>query len=178
MSYAEVNGTHVVNYPFTFSTLQMENPYTNYGDNQNFTYWFPLTDAATIEGHTLVQVRQLPQPTIDPYTQNAVPNNTPELIDGEWVDGWTVTEKTEEEKTAYVQSIKNANTQRADQLLNETDWASIPAVADPAQSNPYLSNQAAFLDYRSQVREIAVNPPSTPVTDWPVLPQEVWTNAP
>lgn len=62
--------------------------------------------------------------------------------------------------------------------ITQSVWASIPAVADPAQSNPYLSNQAAFLDYRSQVREIAVNPPSTPVTDWPVLPQEVWTNAP
>lgn len=177
MSYAEVNGTHVVNYPFTFSTLQMENPYTNYGDNQNFTYWFPLTDAATINGHTLVQVRQLTQPTIDPATQNAVPNNTPEFIEGEWVDGWTVTEKTPEEQAAYIESIKNSNRNQADQLLNQTDWASIPAVADPAQSNPYLTNQDAFLEYRSQVREIAVNPPATPVTAWPTIPPEQWSTA-
>lgn len=174
MSYAEVNGTHVVNYPFTFATLQMENPYTDYGGNQNFTYWFPLTDAATVNGHTLVQVRQLTQPSIDPATQNCVPNNAPELVDGEWVDGWKVTEKTPEEQAAYVESVKTSNAQQADRLLSETDWASIPAVSDPAQSNPYLENQSAFLDYRSQVREIAVNPPSTPVTDWPVLPAEVW----
>ena len=177
MSYAEVNGTHVVNYPFTFSTLQQENPYTNYGDNQNFTYWFPLTDAATVNGHTLVMVRQVPQPTIDPYTQNVFPNNTPELIEGEWFDGWTVTDKTPEEQAAYVNGIKASNKQQADQLLNATDWTSIPSVSDPAQSNPYLSNQAAFLEYRSQVREIAVNPPSTPVTNWPTLPAEVWETA-
>lgn len=177
MSYAEVNGTHVVNYPFTFATLQQENPYTNYGDNQNFTYWFPLTDAATVDGHQLVQVRQLTQPSYDPATQNCSPNNTPELVDGEWIDGWTVTEKTPEEQEAYIQSVKNSNKQQAEQLLSATDWASIPSVADPAQSDPYLENQAAFLAYRSQVREIAVNPPSTPVTNWPTLPAEVWSNA-
>ena len=176
MSYAEVSGTHVVNYPFTFSTLQQENPYTNYGENQNFTYWFPLTDAATVEGHVLVQVRQLSQPTIDPYTQNAVPNNTPELIDGEWVDGWTVTDKTPEEEAAYVESIKSANKQQATQLLTNTDWTSIASVGDPAQSTPYLVNQSAFLSYRSQVRAIAVDPPPTPVTDWPVVPTEQWSS--
>lgn len=174
MSYAEINGTHVVNYPFTFGTLQQENPYTNYGDNQNFTYWFPLTEAATVKGHELVQVRQLEQPTFDPYTQNCVANNTPELVAGEWVDGWTVTEKTPEEQAAYIENIKNNNKQQAEQKLTNTDWTSIPSVGDPAQSNPYLKNQNAFLVYRSQIREIAVNPPGTPVTDWPVVPVEVW----
>ena len=174
MSYAEVHGTTVIAYPFTFATLQAENPYTNYGDNQNFNYWFPLTDAATIGGNELVYVRQLTQPTYDIYTQNCTPNNTPELVSGEWVDGWTVTEKTNEEIAAYIESIKSANKQQADTLLTDTDWTSIPSVADPAQSNPYLANQSAFLSYRSQVREIAVNPPSTPVTEWPVLPAEEW----
>lgn len=176
MSYAEINGTHVVNYPFTFATLQQENPYTNYGDNQNFTYWFPLTDAAINFGHQLVQVRQLDQPTIDPYTQNATPNNAPELVAGEWIDGWTVTEKTPEEQASYVEQIKSSNKQQADLLLSQTDWTSIPSVSDPAQSNPYLANQAEFLSYRSQIREIAVNPPATPVVVWPTLPVEVWEN--
>ena len=175
MSYAEVNGTHVVNYPFTFSTLQQENPYTNYGDNQNFTYWFPLTDVAINQGHTLVLVRQLPQPTVDNYTQNCSENNTPELVDGEWVDGWTVSDKSPEEQAAYVEQIKSTNKQQAESLLTETDWTAIPSVADPAQSNPYLVNQNAFLEYRNQVREIAVNPPTTPVQEWPVLPPEVWS---
>ena len=177
MSYAEVNGTTVIEYPFTFATLQAENPYTDYGGNNNFNYWFPLTDAATVDGNELVYVRQLTQPTVDPATQNVTPNNTPELVAGEWVDGWTVTEKTPEEQVAYIQAIKAANAAQAKTLLSETDWTAIPSVADPQQSNPYLANQQAFLDYRSLVREIAVNPPSTTVTDWPVIPVEEWVSA-
>jgi len=72
--------------------------------------------------------------------------------------------------------VKNQNKQQATQLLTNTDWTAIPSVADPQQSNPYLVNQPAFLAYRSQVREIAVNPPSTPVTNWPTPPVEVWEN--
>lgn len=49
------------------------------------------------------------------------------------------------------------------------------SVGDSQESNPYLVNQTAFLSYRSQVRAIAVNPPATPVTNWPVLPQEQWS---
>ena len=176
MAYAEVHNTTVINYPFMFSTLQAENPYTNFGDNYNVTYWFPLTNAATVDGHTLVDVRQLPQPTVDPYTQNANPNNTPEFVGGEWVDGWTVTQKTPEEEAAYVEQIKAQNKQQASQLLTNTDWTSIPSVGDSQESNPYLVNQAAFLSYRSQVRAIAVNPPATPVTTWPTLPTEQWSS--
>lgn len=73
---------------------------------------------------------------------------------------------------------REQNKTQASQLLSATDWTAIPSVADPAQSNPYLANQSAFLSYRSQVRAIAVNPPSIPVTDWPVLPVEEWITIP
>lgn len=176
MSYAEVKNTTVIRYPYGFSDLQAENPYTNYGDNNNFTYWFPLTNAAIIDGNELVYVRQLTQPTIDPATQNCVPINSPELVEGEWIDGWVVSEKTPEEQAQYIEGIKSQNKQQAEQYLSATDWTSITSVGDAAQSNPYLENQAAFLSYRSQVRAIAVNPPTTPVTNWPTLPVEVWSN--
>jgi hypothetical protein len=71
--------------------------------------------------------------------------------------------------------IQSQNVTEAQSLLTATDWASIPAVADPAQSNPYLTNQAAFLEYRSQVRDIAVNPPTT-VAVFPTQPTEQWSN--
>ena len=175
MSYAEVHGTQVIQYPYTFSNLQSENPYTNYGGNDNVAYWFPMTDLAINQGYTLAQVRQLPQPSYDTSTEMCVANNTPSLVDGEWVDGWTVTTMTPEQKAAYDQQIQSQNKQQATQLLTNTDWTSIPSVGDPAQSNPYLINQAAFLSYRSQVRAIEVNPPTTPVTNWPILPAEQWS---
>jgi hypothetical protein len=171
---AEVNGEIVIQYPYTFSNLQAENPYTNYGGNDNVAYWFPQTDLAIDQGYTLVQVRLLPQPTYDPSYEVCYQDTVPTLLDGEWIVGWTIVTMTPEQKAAYDAQIEDQNKQQATQLLTNTDWTAIPSVADPQQSNPYLANQNAFLSYRSQVRAIAVNPPTTPVTTWPTLPVEVW----
>ena len=59
-------------------------------------------------------------------------------------------------------------------LLNATDWTAIPDVADPLKSNPYLTNQAEFVAYRSTIRNYAVNPVVDPV--WPTQPTEQWSN--
>ena len=67
------------------------------------------------------------------------------------------------------------NKQQATALLQQTDWTSTPDVANPQYSNPYLMNQDAFLAYRSAVRAIAVNPPTTPAA-FPTQPQEIWSN--
>lgn len=58
--------------------------------------------------------------------------------------------------------------------LQLTDWATIPDVADPAKSNPYLSNAQDFVVYRNAVRQYAVYPVAGNI-NWPVVPQEVWT---
>jgi len=73
------------------------------------------------------------------------------------------------------QQIQAQNTATASTLLTATDWTAIASVADPAVSNPYLTNQTAFLEYRSQVRNIAVNPPTTPAT-FPTEPTATWSN--
>ena len=73
----------------------------------------------------------------------------------------------------YIPSAET-NKQTATQLLYETDWTTIPDVADPALSNPYLMNQADFFVYRSALRQIAVYPTAGNL-DWPVKPQEQWS---
>lgn len=70
---------------------------------------------------------------------------------------------------------KEVNKMLASQLLSNTDWTSIPDVSNPELSNPYLMNQAEFISWRSQVRAIAVNPPTTPA-DFPTQPTEQWSN--
>jgi len=60
---------------------------------------------------------------------------------------------------------------QASTLLYETDWTTIPDVADPANT-PYLTNQAEFIAWRSQVRALAVNPVVDPV--FPTKPTEIW----
>ena len=66
---------------------------------------------------------------------------------------------------------ENKNT--AVNLLEQTDWTTIPDVADPALSNPYLTNQLEFIEFRNQVRPIAINPvagniyfPQVPIATW------------
>jgi hypothetical protein len=175
-TYAEVQGTTLILYPYLFSTLQEQNPYTNYGDNYDVTYWFPQTQTAIENGYTLEPVTILPEPSYNPNLQICTQEANPTLVDGVWFLGWTVTNMTAEQKFEHDQQVKAQNKSQASQLLTNTDWTAIPSVADPAQSNPYLTNQSAFLAYRSQVRAIAVNPPITPVTDWPTLPTEQWSS--
>ena len=66
---------------------------------------------------------------------------------------------------------KQACKKKASELLYATDWTTIPDVADPANT-PYLTNQAAFIAWRSQIRALAVNPVVDPV--FPPKPDEVW----
>jgi hypothetical protein len=66
------------------------------------------------------------------------------------------------------------NKMNAQGLLSATDWTTIPDVADPIKSNPYLSNVNDFLTYRNTVRRIAINPPSGFI-EWAKKPNAVWT---
>lgn len=63
---------------------------------------------------------------------------------------------------------------QASELLYATDWTTIPDVANPANT-PYLMNQADFIAYRNQVRQLAVNPVVNPV--FPTKPTEQWSQA-
>lgn len=74
------------------------------------------------------------------------------------------------------EEIQAQNKAQAESLLQATDWTATIDIADPAYSDPYLSNQTEFLQYRSEVRKIAVNPPTTPVDPWPTPPAEEWSS--
>ena len=60
-------------------------------------------------------------------------------------------------------------------LLQGTDWTTIPDVADPIKSNPYLANAADFVTYRNAVRQYAIYPVAGNI-DWPTPPQEAWVS--
>lgn len=107
----------------------------------------------------------------DPATQVLEPA-TPYIMDG-WVYTVAVREMTPEELANYRASVAAQNQAQAIQILNQTDWAAQPSVADPAVSNPYLMNQPEWLQYRSAVRQIAVYPTYEVV--WPVAPVEEWS---
>lgn len=92
-----------------------------------------------------------------------------------WLDN-TQTQPTNEEIDAEVVRLTalepfNKCKEDASKLLYETDWTTIPDVADPANT-PYLTNQAEFIAWRSQIRAFAVNPVVDPV--FPPKPNEIW----
>ena len=67
------------------------------------------------------------------------------------------------------------NKQTAVALLQATDWATIPDIADPAKSNPYLGNAQAFVEYRNTVRQYAINPVDGLIS-WPMQVKAQWVN--
>lgn len=67
------------------------------------------------------------------------------------------------------------NKEMASKLLYETDWTTIPDVADSTKSNPYLDNAQDFVAYRNSVRQIAINPTEGYV-QWASKPTAVWKN--
>jgi hypothetical protein len=91
-------------------------------------------------------------------------SDTPKPTQAELDALWPATEEAEAKSACKSQAVA---------LLQATDWTTIPDVADPAVSTPYLMNQAAFAAYRSQVRALAVNPVANPV--FPAQPNEEWS---
>lgn len=95
------------------------------------------------------------------WESQAVAKPTQEALDAERV-------------TLDQQAPYNACKTEASRRLYKTDWTTIADVADPAKSNPYLTNQAEFVAYRSNLRKLAVNPEVNPV--WPVEPTATWSS--
>jgi hypothetical protein len=88
-------------------------------------------------------------------------------VDGQFINPYVPPAPTPEELIAQCK-------QTAQGILSNTDWTSIADVGDPTKSNPYLVNQAAFISYRSTVRNYAVNPVTDPV--FPTAPTEEWSS--
>lgn len=89
---------------------------------------------------------------------SSTPKPTQSELDSKWQETQDIVAKQKCKKDASA-------------LLYDTDWTTIPDVADPANT-PYLTNQAEFIAWRSQVRALAVNPVVDPV--FPPKPVEVW----
>lgn len=71
--------------------------------------------------------------------------------------------------------VKQKNKNLAQELLLDTDWTATVDISNPQYANPYLTNQQQFLEYRSLLRQIVLNPPDTDF-QWPIRPKEIWSN--
>jgi hypothetical protein len=85
-----------------------------------------------------------------------------------------VQDMTPEQLAQYQANLAQQIAAQGKTILSSTDWTAIASIADPAESNPYLTNRQDFLTYRSAVRSIVLNPSYDSV--YPVAPQEVWSS--
>ena len=93
----------------------------------------------------------------------------------EWADNamaaWTVA-NTPVPPPPPVPPTAEQNKNTASQLLANTDWTTIPDIANPI-NDPYLANQDEFMVYRNEIRKIAVYPTAGYLV-WATPPIEVW----
>lgn len=118
-------------------------------------------------------VLQSPQPSYDPITQG-VREIAPVETEGQYYQAFEVYDLTPEQIQYNKDQIAQQKKAQGKTILSNTDWTAIPSVADPAQSNPYLTNQNEFFAYRSAVRDIVLNPTWDAV--FPTEPVEVWSS--
>jgi len=162
--YVKTSEGVAISYPYTTANLRSDNSQTSFpsviSDEMLANYGvYPVTIQDT--------------PTYDPTSQYVETANLPTLIDDVWVQTKAVVDMTPTQLEARDDRLKIENKNKATQLLQQTDWTVMPDVADPLQSNPYLTNQVEFVAYRNQLRGIAVNPTVTAV--FPTIPNEVWS---
>ena len=152
--------TQTLAYPVYQNQIQAEYPNTS----------FPTPFVAPAP---YAPVLESPQPTYNPITQ-AVQQGAPEQTQGQWYQVWVVVDLDAEQIQYNKDQLAEQKKQQGKQLLSNTDWTAIPSVADPLQSNPYLTNQDAFFVYRSAVRDIVLNPTFDAV--FPEEPVEIWSS--
>lgn len=96
--HVKVKSNQVVLFPYSFSTLQQENPTTSFDGRYELLDWFNQTEAKTLHGFELFEVIVEDWPEFDPATHHPRRADAPVLENGQWVLKWTLDEKTEQQK--------------------------------------------------------------------------------
>jgi hypothetical protein len=163
--YALIKNGVVIKHPYTLTNLKQDNPNTSF---------VKLPKNETLSEFGMQIVFNTTQPSYTPlqYLKEDTPVFNTE--NQRWEQVWLVKDKTAQEIAQEENSVKEANKSVAMDLLQQTDWTSMPDVCDPLKSNPYLTNQVEFTQYRSIIRNIAINPTVDAI--FPDMPTKIWSN--
>ena len=151
--YVKITSGAVDQYPYTVGDLRRDNPNTSFPKRLNEN---------TLQEWGVYSVRVEDIPSYNEKTQNLIQDTTPSNVGGEWILGWTVTDKTQTELDAVATSIALINREVRDGLIGETDWW---ASSD-------LTMTAEQTAYRQALRDITshANWPHLDEADWPTKP--------
>lgn len=156
--FAKIMDGAVSVYPYDGAALQADNPFTRFATS-DVAAAFDGTEAWQA-GARLVEVTVAERPPHDERTQR-VAQASPVLVDGKWIAGWNIVEKTEAEvadadarKAAEVRAERN-------EKLTATDWTQI---ADAPV------NSLAWANYRQALRDVPAQAGFPHNISWPVEP--------
>ena len=151
--FVKVNNGSVEKYPYTIGQLRQDNPNTSFPRR--------LTDE-TLAEYGLYRVDSTARPEIDDKTQRCNQKSQPELVDGKWVLGWDVYDKSQEEIDNQNSGQADLIRQRRNEALAKCDWV---AVIDCPLSDEV---KAEWLAYRQALRDIS----DLPDFPWVELPND------
>lgn len=144
-------------FPYTVGQLKIDNPDIS----------FPVDpDQETLSQFGVHPVHSLDQPEVDAKTHTAERKQLPELVDGQWVLGWNVRAKTNEEIASETASVSERERKRRDAKLSACDWTQLD---DTPLSN---AQKIAWASYRQALRDLPSSPGFPLDIDWPVAPDQ------
>lgn len=155
--YVKIANGSVDTFPYSVEKLRRDNP------NVSFPKQIPSN---MLESYGVYSVSYADEPSINDRTQKVAQQTTPSLVDGTWTIGWTTSDKSSDEVTAYDSDVAETNRATRNTLLADSDWTQ---MNDSPLSN---EDKTAWATYRQELRDITDLDawPNLDDADWPVKP--------
>ena len=146
--YIKANGSTLEVYPYSVFLLRKDNANTS----------FPKIPSVSEMAHfNMHPVTTVDEPTYNVRTQVLSQNNEPTLVSGVWTLGFTVTDRSTDELSAYDSQLAFEIREKRDALLTATDWAAMP-------DSPTMSSEMTA--YRTALRNVPAQE-NFPTVTWP-----------
>ena len=151
MVYVKTNNEQIITFPYTIGQFRK--------DNSDISFPKQIPDS-TLAEYGVFNVIVAEIPAHNEATQNISQDQQPVLVNGQWQIGYSVSEKTEGELQAQLDSVATVVRAKRDSLLAETDWS---ALVDTTLSDEMRA-------YRQALRDITIQAGFPENVEWPVKP--------
>lgn len=152
--FVKVNNGIAENFPYSIGELRKANP--------NVSFPKTLPDSA-LNAFGVFRVTEGDAPEISERTQKRNRKDVPELVDGQWVLGWTVSDKSQNEIAAETErEAGNVRRKRNDKLA-ETDWTQAKDIPENTSS--------VWATYRQALRDVPQQAGFPWDVQWPTQPE-------
>lgn len=148
MTYVKVHESGDIQYPYSLDDLKKDNPQTSFPKNPQ-----------SLESWNVFEVTVAPKPAVV-FNKIIEAEEKPSQVNGQWVLGWIVRDKNEDEILLDAESKRAAR----DRLLMESDWTQL------ADAPLTQEQKEAWAEYRQKLRDLPQQNGFPLSVSWPVAP--------